>query len=110
MSQSASFPPPYSPSVGRGSPSEEAGKIVSLTPSNNLPEHIRPQEGSCPSFPEAFAALSGGGALESATRDLSPSTTESDLQRLIAKKPLLGTRELHAALAFITAAPFPMSF
>jgi hypothetical protein len=107
MSQSTSFPPPYSPSVGGIGSSEKSPDSVSFTPPDRLTPFADCTEGCIPSFSESFAALSGGRALQSLTSGMALKTTESDLQHLLDKIDLSNTQKMDAALACITAAPLP---
>jgi hypothetical protein len=103
MSQSASFPPPYSPSISPVGPSTGGKAIISLTPPDKLSSLTTRHGVTTPPFSACFSALSGGKTLEALSKEVDINLTENELQSLLEKK----SSSLVAALAVVAAAPLP---
>jgi hypothetical protein len=109
MSQSASFPPSYSQSVGGVGPTDTGPESISFAPPDKLPDLIPSEGGRCPQLALSLPALMGGGTLSTISKEVSFQLTEQDLQAFLHKHPLPNGKCLATGLAVIAAAPLPIS-
>ena len=108
MSQSTSFPPFYSSSLGSVGPTKQGSEAISLIPSDSLPEKLTfSEQGPCPPVHKTLPALMGGEALKTISKEGLSNITEQEVQAFLKNESLPSEKILAAGQAILNAIPFP---